>query len=504
MLVKGLSLRQNQTTLSFNHNNVLNSTPTTIQFQAPSMLTNTSLWQLRDRDRLLCDIALRIRQSLDLNTMLQTTVDEVRQFLHTDRVVIFRFHPDWTGTVEVESVGSDWLSIRSTTIDEPCFVEGYIEPFRHGLVTAKANVYTAGLTPCHLELLTKFQVKANLVVPILQGEHLWGLLAAHHCSQPRQWQTIEIDLLKQLATHVSIAIQQAELYQQLQTELEERKAAEQTIREQAALLDFCKDAIVVYDLEHRIVFWNQGAERLYGWKATDVRGKYAAYLLYKVGDCQLQLEPIQAVLLQQGEWEGELYQITQDGKNIVVESHWTLITDEALNPKSILVVNTDVTEKKQLEAQFLRAQRLESLGTLASGIAHDLNNILTPILATAQLLPLKFPGADPKQQQWFQILETSAKRGADLVKQVLLFARGMEGKRTDLEVKHLLAEIRQVVKQTFPKSIDISLDLEPNLWTVNADVTQLHQVLMNLTINARFGNATRGNPRSHCSKYNDL
>lgn len=454
---------------------------------------NTTDWQQLTRDRLLCDIALRIRQSLDLETILQSTVDEVRQFLQTDRVLIFRFYPDLTGRIEVESVDANWIAIRATTIYDPCCAEQYIENFRRGLVTAKADVESAGLTPCHLELLTKFQVKANLVVPILQGEHLWGLLVAHHCSEPRQWHAKEIELLQQLATHLSIAIQQAELYQQLQTELSERKAREQTIREQAALLDICKDAITVCNLEHRILYWNQGAERLYGWKSSEVLGKHTTDLLYKVGDHELPLEAIQAALFKQGEWEGELRQITQDGKNILVESRWTLIRDETLHPKSILVVNTDITEKKQLEMQFLRAQRLESLGTLASGIAHDLNNILTPLLSIAQLLPLKFPGAEPKVQQLFQILENNTKRGADIVKQVLLFARGMEGKRTDLQVKHLLAEIRQVVKQTFPKSINISLNLEPGLWTVNADSTQLHQVLMNLTINARDAMLNGGN-----------
>jgi two-component system, cell cycle sensor histidine kinase and response regulator CckA len=236
---------------------VFNSTMTTIQ----SEISSIKNWQQQDYKHLLCDIALRIRQSLDIDTILQSTVDEVRQFLQTDRVLIFRFQPDLTGTVEVESVDLNWIAIRGTAIQDPCFAEQYIEPFRLGLVTAKTDVQSAGLTPCHLELLRTFQVKANLVVLILQGEHLWGLLVAHHCSQPRQWQTKEIELLKQLAIHLSIAIQQAELYKKLQTELSERKVKERIIHEQAALLHICKDAITVHDLELRILFWNQGAER---------------------------------------------------------------------------------------------------------------------------------------------------------------------------------------------------------------------------------------------------
>lgn len=456
--------------------------------QPPQLHKGTFMTHLRlhqqPRDRLISDIALQIRQSLDLNTILQTTVDEVRQFLQTDRVIIFRFYADGMGVVDVESVGSNWTAILSTQIHDPCFSEHYIEPFRRGLVTAKADIYKADLTPCHLELLAGFQVRANLVVPILQRDHLWGLLIAHHCAEPREWQEIEIDLLRQLATHAGIAIQQAELYQQLQAELEERKAAEQTIRQQASLLDICSDAIHVQDLQHRILYWNRSAEKLYGWTAAEAIGQNAENLLYKAGDTS-QLETVSRSIAEQGEWQGELRQVAQSGQEILVDSRWNIICDDAGNLQSLLVVNTDITEKKQLEAQFLRAQRLESIGTLASGIAHDLNNVLTPILAVAQLLPLKFPGADPGSRQLFEILELNTKRGAALVKQVLSFARGMEGKRTPLQIKHLLAEVRQVAQQTFPRSIKISFDPDPDLWIVTADATQLHQVLMNLVVNAR-------------------
>ncbi|MGC1393134.1 MAG: PAS domain S-box protein, partial [Coleofasciculaceae cyanobacterium] len=153
----------------------------------------------------------------------------------------------------------------------------------------------------------------------------------------------------------------------------ERKQAEQKIREQAALLDIATDAIIVRDLDHKIIFWNKGAERLYGWQATDILGKNCQELLYK--GKSVQLETALKAIFNQGQWQGELPQTTQDGKNLIVESRWTLVYDQAKQPKSILSVSTDITEKKQLESQFLRAQRMESIGTLASGIAHDLNNV---------------------------------------------------------------------------------------------------------------------------------
>ena len=180
-----------------------------------------------------------------------------------------------------------------------------------------------------------------------------------------------------------------------------------------------------------------------------------------------------------------MQKVTKFAQEVTVESRWTLVRDEAGRPKSILTVDTDITEKKLLEAQFFRAQRLESIGTLASGIAHDLNNILTPILAAAQLLPLKLKNLDDRSQLLLQLLEVNARRGADLVKQVLSFTRGVEGKRVILQMRHLIGEIERILRETLPKSIEVDVKASHDLWTVFGDSTQLHQVLMNLCVNAR-------------------
>ncbi len=152
----------------------------------------------------------------------------------------------------------------------------------------------------------------------------------------------------------------------------------------------------------------------------------------------------------------------------------------------------DITQAKQLEAQFLRAQRLESLGTLASGIAHDLNNILTPIHGVAHLLPLQLPEADEQLQEQFKLLQSSTRRGAEIISQMLSFAKGVEGKRVPIQLKHLITEIQSFVYKTFPKSLEISIDLPTVLWTVRGDATQLHQVFMNLFVNARDAMASGG------------
>ena len=210
--------------------------------------------------------------------------------------------------------------------------------------------------------------------------------------------------------YITKPIHWAVLYQRVRRILQESRAtidrqlSEQKIREQAALLDIATDAIIVKNLENKILFWNQGAELLYGWNKESALGKNISQLLYK--ECS-QLNAALDTLSKQDSWQGELVQITQSSQEIVVESRWTLVRDTSGKPKSILVVNTNITQKKLLEAQFLRAQRMESIGTLASGIAHDLNNVLAPILMSVQLLEKKLP--DSQSQSLCRILEKNTK-----------------------------------------------------------------------------------------------
>lgn len=267
----------------------------------------------------------------------------------------------------------------------------------------------------------------------------------------------------------------------LMRDITQQKQAEQKIREQGLLLDVSTEGIIVRNIHNQILFWNQGAERLYGWKAEEVVGKNVLQLLYK--DISPQLEDAYLKVINTGEWRGELHQLTKEGKVIIVESRWILIRDDNGQTKSILSVNTEITQQKQLEAQLLRSQRLESIGTLAGGIVHDLNNILSPILMSVQLLQKKLP--DSQSQQILQTLENNVKRGANLLKQVLSFARGIEGKRTIVQIQPLMAEMEQIIAQTFPKSIICQVDIPKNLWYVRGDTTQLHQVLINLVVNAR-------------------
>ncbi|MCI0721285.1 MAG: PAS domain S-box protein, partial [Acidobacteria bacterium] len=261
----------------------------------------------------------------------------------------------------------------------------------------------------------------------------------------------------------------------------ERRRTEERLIEHAALLNHARDAILVCDLDDRIHFWNQGAKDIYGWTAEEAIGLDPKELIFG-GDAS-QFAQTKRAVIERGEWRGELRQVAKNGREIITESRCTLVRDTSGNPKSILAINTDVTEQKKLEAQFLRAQRLESIGTLASGIAHDLNNVLSPIMMAAQMLQLKI--TDESSKCLLELMVVNAQRGSELVKQVLSFARGAAGQKKVLQPKHLIKEIAKVVSETFPKNITIKHSLPPDLATINGDPTQLHQVLMNLCVNAR-------------------
>lgn len=266
-------------------------------------------------------------------------------------------------------------------------------------------------------------------------------------------------------------------------DITQRKQIEEQLKEKAALLDHARDAIIVHDLSHGVLYWNKSAERLYDWTANEAMRKDVRELIYKHLTPGYE-EAIQA-LLDKGEWGGEIRQVNRQGKELVSESHWTLVRDERGEPLSVLSINTNITERKKLESQFLRSQRMESIGTLAGGIAHDLNNLLAPILMSVQLLQLKFP--DEESQRLLKTLRVNAERGADLIKQVLSFAKGLGGERIPLQPKHLIREIVKVLKDTLPRSIEVNFKFPDGqeLWSVKGDATQIHQVLMNLCVNAR-------------------
>ena len=261
----------------------------------------------------------------------------------------------------------------------------------------------------------------------------------------------------------------------------ERVHTKQKITEQAAMLDQSHDAILLLALDGRVEYANPAANSLFGWEEGWAIGKTAADI-YPAGDLPLLRQAVTETL-EKGSWMGELVVHHRDGRELHLDTRRTLIRDEKGAPKAQLSMSVDITEKKKREAVALRAQRLESLGTLAGGIAHDLNNVLAPILMSIALLKLKV--SDESGQRLLEMLERNAERGAQLIRQVLAFGRGAEGERVPIQPVHIAREIEQIVEDTFPKTLTFELACERTTWAVSGDPTQLHQVLLNLCVNAR-------------------
>jgi len=268
--------------------------------------------------------------------------------------------------------------------------------------------------------------------------------------------------------------------------------AERAAREQARiseerfrlLAQATSDAIWDVDLRTNEMWRSGGFETLFGVPTNDgpVKVDWPSHI--HAEDRSRVVEGITRALEGRGNsWSDEYRYQRADGSFAYVSNRGYIIRDPDGSPTRMVGGMTDLTERKKLEAQFLRAQRLESVGTLAGGIAHDLNNILSPILMSVGLLKLEEDS--PERLALLETIEASGRRGSDMVRQVLAFARGVDGKRIPVSIRHLLRDVQKIMRDTIPKNIDVQFASPVDLWTVTADVTQLHQVLMNLCVNAR-------------------
>ncbi|MCA1942223.1 MAG: PAS domain S-box protein [Yonghaparkia sp.] len=249
---------------------------------------------------------------------------------------------------------------------------------------------------------------------------------------------------------------------------------------QAALIDNARDAMLVREVDGTVLFWNRGAAELYGWSAEEAEGRSAYDLIG--------MEPSERAaaieeLMRTGYFSGEVTQRTRDGRTIIVDVRWQLLVDDQGQTTGVFAVNTDITEWRREQENRQRAQRLESLGTLAGGIAHDLNNVLTPILMSVQLLAQDED--DAERREILRTMETAAKRGAEMIRQVLTFARGVDGRRVAIDPDALLDDLVALTRDLVPRGITVTVQRETELSTTVGDPTQLLQVLVNLVTNAR-------------------
>ncbi len=271
-------------------------------------------------------------------------------------------------------------------------------------------------------------------------------------------------------------------------DITDRRLAEQRVEAQAALLDEATDAILVRSVEGVVEYWNRGAERVYGWSRSEAIGRNVVDLIYKERDA---LARAQQRLLDSGQWSGELVHYDKARQRRVVDCSWTLLRDEQQRPRSVLNINSDITEKKSLEAQVFHTQRLESLGLLVGGVAHDFNNVLTAILANADVASEMLEQMPAAREAVGEIAQAGL-RGVDLARRLLSFSRRDDARRRPAQLVPLVAEALRLLRMTVPKSVHVETQFAPDVPEILADPTQIHQIVMNLGTNAVQAMSERG------------
>jgi PAS domain S-box-containing protein len=262
----------------------------------------------------------------------------------------------------------------------------------------------------------------------------------------------------------------------------EQRATQAQMQLQVAALNAAANAIVITDQSGQIVWANAAFSRHTGYSLAEALGQTPRLLKSGVQSDDFYRE-MWATVAQGKVWHGELKNRRKDGTIFDEEMTITPLWSAVGKVTHFIAIKQDITERRSLEQQYLRAQRMEGLGLLAGGIAHDLNNVLTPILMSAEIL--QWSELPPDLHRLVKTIETSAKRGAGIVKQVLTFARGMDGEKVPLQLRHLIKEMAALVSETFPRNIELKTRLAGGLRLVRGDASQLHQVLLNLSVNAR-------------------
>ncbi|MGC8988989.1 MAG: PAS domain S-box protein [Verrucomicrobiia bacterium] len=263
-------------------------------------------------------------------------------------------------------------------------------------------------------------------------------------------------------------------------DITEYRQAQLRLERQAALLEAATDAIHVRSPDGVVSYWNSASEHTLGWKREEALGRKITELGLKDVAAFTAAE---SALLKERAWSGEIKFETKGGKPLIMFCRWTLLPEKPGEPAEILAIHTDITEKRDIEARYLRAQRLEGIGALASGIAHDLNNVLSPIVLGASLLRDK--SISPEFQASIEMIQSSAQRGANIVRQLLTFARGLKGENIPIHLQHLIRDTGRLIRETFPRNITYYELCPRDLWPIIGDSTQIQQVLLNLSVNAR-------------------
>lgn len=452
-----------------------------------------------EQEKIVSQISQQIRQSLNLEEVLQTTVTQVRQFLQTDRVIIFQLQLGGGGTAIVESVGEEWQSLLSVNF----FADRYIDNYRQEIISAKIGIYNAGVDECDVEQLEKFQVKACLVAPLFQGEMLWGLLIAHHCSMPRQWQELEINLVKQLSTQIGIAIEQSELYQKVQSELAQRRQVEAELKESAAGLRLALESAQMGTWDWNIltgqIVWSANMEALFGLQPREFDGSYAMFVSrLHPEDRDRVLHAIEQSVATDAEYDIEFRVVYPNGYIRWAQSKGQVFYKDG-QPVRMAGVDLDITASQQLRAEkevlllqekAAREQAEDanrSKDEFLAVVSHELRSPLNAILGWARLLRTRELDKQTTNRA-LETIERNTQTQVQLIEDLLDVSRMIRG---DLQLTMAPVSLATLIEDTVTsmslaaeaKQIQLCSTLNTNC-QVLGDNSRLQQIITNLVTNA--------------------
>ena len=451
------------------------------------------------RAQLLAEVTLKIRQSLQLEEILSTAVTEVQKLLQADRILIVQLHGNFAGTVVEEAAFPGGPALLGRAIAEPLLPTDYIEKYCQGRITASADLQQAITHPEDRELLQQFAVKASLIVPIFVQEKLWGLLVNHQCQNPRQWNDFEIELSKQLADQIGIALSQAQLLEhleelvaertvelttanrQLQQEIKDRQRAEKALRrreEQLRLITDALPALIAYvDFQQRYRFNNQAYEDWFGHSPAEIYGRHIQEVLGETAYQQMRKYVETALSGQKVSFEMELPY--KDSNTRWLSAVYIPHLEEQGEVKGYIALSGDITERKAIE-------RMKD--EFISVVSHELRTPLTSIHGSLKLLATgRLGNLSADGQQMLKIADVNTERLVRLVNDILELQRIGSGKvkmdRRLCDAADLMVKAKEAM-EGMAQQQGITLSLTPAAIPLWADPDYIIQILTNLLSNA--------------------
>ncbi len=393
--------------------------------------TELLVQQKAEQENLIKKITQRIRESLDLNEVLNTTVQEVRRVLQADRVLVYQVFAGGTGAAIAESVGDDWLNVLDIIFPTEVFPEENYERYAQGRIFALNDRENEPVLECLSEFLSEIQVKAKLVVPIVQNNKLWGLIIAHQCANTRQWQDQEINILRQIAIQLAIAIQQSELYEQLQSELKQRWQIEAERQKLDLVVENSSEFMGVADLEGQIIFLNRAGQKLVGIESKKNIQLLTLLDFFQPEDHSFIQNKMLPIVFREGHWEGEFNLWHFQTQNLIpVLCNIFLIKDPKTGqPTHLASVIRDITRIKQAEQDMFNAlEKEKELSDLRSRFismaSHEFRTPLTIISSSTEIVETYHKRlSDEKKQQHFKRIKSSIKHMTELLEDVLTISR---------------------------------------------------------------------------------